>query len=61
MIIAALTPLTITMAVKVNVITWMTGVGYEKLNVVHRYTAYVIFYLATIHTLSYMHLLLIVC
>ncbi|PSN63795.1 hypothetical protein BS50DRAFT_590808 [Corynespora cassiicola Philippines] len=60
MVIAALTPLTIAMAGKVNVITWMTGVGYEKLNVVHRYTAYVIFYLATIHTLSYMYLLLIV-
>lgn len=52
MIISALTPLTVVLAGKVNVITWMTGVGYEKLNVYHRYVAYVIFYLSTIHTVS---------
>lgn len=52
MTISALTPLTIALAGKVNIITWMTGVGYEKLNVYHRYVAYVIFCLATIHTVS---------
>ncbi|KAF2689601.1 hypothetical protein K458DRAFT_290834, partial [Lentithecium fluviatile CBS 122367] len=36
MIISALTPLTIALAGKVNVITWMTGIGYEKLNIYHR-------------------------
>lgn len=52
MLISALTPLSVALAGKVNIITWMTGVGYEKLNVFHRYTAYMIFVLGTIHTVS---------
>ncbi|KAF2464901.1 uncharacterized protein BDR25DRAFT_93825 [Lindgomyces ingoldianus] len=52
-IISALTPLTVALAGKVNVITWMTGVGYEKFNVYHRYVAYVIFIFATIHTVPH--------
>ncbi|KAJ4369195.1 hypothetical protein N0V83_006280 [Neocucurbitaria cava] len=55
MLISALTPLTVALAGKVNVITWMTGVGYEKLNVFHRYTAYAIFCLGTIHTIPHLY------
>ncbi|KAF2190469.1 hypothetical protein K469DRAFT_488130, partial [Zopfia rhizophila CBS 207.26] len=54
MMISALTPLTVALAGKVNIITWMTGVGYEKLNVYHRYVSYVIFCLATIHTVPHL-------
>ncbi|KAF2263384.1 hypothetical protein CC78DRAFT_273887 [Lojkania enalia] len=54
MVISALTPLTVALAGKVNVITWMTGFGYERLNVFHRYVAYVIFCLATIHTVPHL-------
>jgi hypothetical protein len=52
LIISALTPLTVALAGKVNVITWITGVGYAKLNVYHRYVSYVIFCLATVHVVS---------
>jgi hypothetical protein len=51
-IISALTPLTVALAGKVNVITWITGVGYAKLNVYHRYVSYLIFCLATVHVVS---------
>ncbi|KAF2873264.1 ferric reductase like transmembrane component-domain-containing protein [Massariosphaeria phaeospora] len=53
MIISALNPLVVVLAGKVNLITWMTGVGYEKLNVYHRYVAYIIFCLGTIHTVPH--------
>ncbi len=56
LIMSALTPLTVALAGKVNVITWITGVSYTKLNVYHRYISYVIFCLGTVHTVS--HLLL---
>jgi len=51
-IILALTPLTVALAGKVNVISWLTGIGYERLNVFHRYISYLIYCLATIHTVS---------
>lgn len=44
MVISALTPLTVALAGKINVITWITGVGYAKLNVYHRYVSYLIFF-----------------
>jgi len=52
MIISALTPLTVALAGKINIITWITGVGYAKLNVYHRYVSYLIFCLATVHVVS---------
>jgi hypothetical protein len=52
MITSALTPLTVALAGKVNLITWITGVGYAKLNVYHRYVSYVILCLATVHTVG---------
>ncbi|OAL49825.1 hypothetical protein IQ07DRAFT_38511 [Pyrenochaeta sp. DS3sAY3a] len=55
MLISALTPLSVALAGKVNVITWMTGVGYERLNVLHRYTAYAIFVLGTVHTIPHLY------
>jgi hypothetical protein len=56
MIISALTPLTVALAGKVNIITWITGVGHAKLNVYHRYVSYVILCLATVHTVGLLSL-----
>jgi hypothetical protein len=50
---AALVPLTIALAGKVNLVTWLTGVGHEKLNVFHRYVGWILFYLSTVHTLPF--------
>ncbi|KAF2454578.1 ferric reductase like transmembrane component-domain-containing protein [Lineolata rhizophorae] len=49
----SLTPLVIALAGKVNIITWMTGICYSKLNVFHRYAAYVLCALATVHTIPH--------
>ncbi|KAF2798531.1 hypothetical protein K505DRAFT_333378 [Melanomma pulvis-pyrius CBS 109.77] len=54
LIMSALTPLTVALAGKVNVITWITGVSYTKLNVYHRYISYVIFCLGTVHTVPHL-------
>ncbi|KAF2203854.1 hypothetical protein GQ43DRAFT_232187 [Delitschia confertaspora ATCC 74209] len=54
LIISALTPLTVAFAGKVNIITFLTGAGYQKLNVFHRYTSYVIFCAATVHTVPHL-------
>jgi hypothetical protein len=49
----ALTPLTVALAGKVNVITYLTGICYSKLNIFHRYCAYLLFCFSTIHTVSF--------
>ncbi|KAK7035487.1 Ferric/cupric reductase transmembrane component 7 [Paramarasmius palmivorus] len=49
----ALVPLTYATAGKVNFITMLTGLGHEKLNVFHRWTAYLMLYLAVIHTIPF--------
>ncbi|KAF2839972.1 hypothetical protein M501DRAFT_932870 [Patellaria atrata CBS 101060] len=54
MIISALTPLTVTLPGKVNVITLLTGVCYTKLNIIHRFVAYMLFALATVHTIPHL-------
>lgn len=50
MIISALTPLVVALAGKVNLVTILTGICYSKLNIFHRYSACVLFYLSTVHT-----------
>jgi hypothetical protein len=50
---AALIPLTIALAGKVNLVTWLTGIGHEKLNVFHRYVGWILFYLSVVHTLPF--------
>ncbi|KAK7611777.1 hypothetical protein BKA81DRAFT_143413 [Phyllosticta paracitricarpa] len=49
MIISALMPLLIALGGKVNVITVLTGSGYARLNVYHRFIGGLIFALATVH------------
>lgn len=36
-----------------NLITLMTGIGHEKLNVMHRATGWIMFWLSTIHTIPF--------
>ena len=50
---AALTPLLIALSGKVNPITMMTGIGYEKLNVIHRWVGWMTFGMSVIHTIPF--------
>lgn len=48
-IIAALLPICIALAGKVNIVSLLTGISYTKLNVWHRYLAFMIFALSIVH------------
>ena len=48
-IAAAQLPLVILLAGKNNIVGWLTGVGYEKLNWLHRWVARILFLNVTIH------------
>ena len=50
----ALTPLIYALAGKFNLITLLTGISHEKLNVVHRYISYACLILSIIHTAPYL-------
>ena len=49
----ALTPIIFALAGKVNLVTVLTGIGYEKLNVIHRWLSYLCFGLAVVHTVPF--------
>lgn len=49
----ACTPILIALAGKANLITLLTGIGHEKLNVVHRWVAWMCFALSWIHTIPF--------
>lgn len=51
---ASLTPLLIALGGKVNLITMLTGIGYEKLNVIHRWVGWMIFGLSLAHTIPFL-------
>jgi hypothetical protein len=53
MLISALLPMGIALAGKVNIVTLFTGISYAKLNVWHRYLAYVIYALSIVHMVSH--------
>jgi hypothetical protein len=53
MLIMALLPICIALVGKVNLVTLLTGISYAKLNIWHRYVAFMIFALSTIHLVSY--------
>lgn len=50
----ALTPWIYALAGKCNLITLLTGISHEKLNVIHRYTSYACLVLSIIHTAPYL-------
>lgn len=49
----ALMPVIIALSGKVNVITWLTGISHEKLNVFHRWASYLCLFLAVVHTVPF--------
>lgn len=49
----ACTPILIALAGKANVITLLTGISHEKLNVVHRWVAWITLGLAWVHTIPF--------
>lgn len=49
----ALTPLIIALSGKANVITLLTGIGHEKLNVIHRWVSWLCFSLSVVHTVPF--------
>ena len=53
MIAVAMTPWIIAMSVKANLITYMTGIGPERLNVLHRWAGYICLFLSLVHTVPF--------
>lgn len=51
---ASLTPLLIALGGKVNLVTMLTGIGYEKLNVIHRWVGWMMFGLSLAHTIPFL-------
>jgi len=50
----ALTPVIVALAGKVNIVTWLTGISHERLNLVHRWASYVCLFLAVVHTVPFL-------
>jgi hypothetical protein len=53
MLAVALLPWIVAMAMKANFVSLMTGIGHERLNVLHRWGAYVMLMLSLIHTIPF--------
>lgn len=53
MLSVAMMPWIIGLAMKANLISIMTGIGHERLNVLHRWAAYICLALALIHTIPF--------
>lgn len=49
----ACTPILLALSGKANIITVLTGVGHEKLNVIHRWVAWMCFALSLVHTIPF--------
>ncbi|KAJ8129846.1 hypothetical protein O1611_g3783 [Lasiodiplodia mahajangana] len=49
----ALTPLIVALAGKVNIITFLTGISHEKLNILHRWASYMCLFLSIVHTIPF--------
>lgn len=53
MIAVAMIPWIIAMSLKANLITFVTGIGPERLNVLHRWAGYICLFLSLIHTIPF--------
>jgi hypothetical protein len=53
MLAVALLPWVVAMAMKANIVTVITGIGHERLNVLHRWGAYLMLLLSLIHTIPF--------
>lgn len=50
----ALTPMIVALSGKANIVTLLTGVGHEKLNVIHRWIAWACLALSVVHTIPFL-------
>jgi predicted ferric reductase len=53
MMAIALVPWVVALAMKVNFVSFLTGLGHERLNVFHRWSAYLCLLLSLIHTIPF--------
>ena len=53
MIAVAMMPWIVALSMKANIISWMTGIGHERLNVLHRWGAYIMLFLSLVHTVPF--------
>jgi predicted ferric reductase len=53
MIAVAMTPWIIATSMKANLLTLITGIGPERLNVIHRWAGYLCLFLALVHTIPF--------
>ena len=53
MLAVALMPWIVALSMKANFITMLTGIGHERLNVLHRWAAYICLFLSLVHTIPF--------
>ena len=53
MLAVAMMPWIVALSMKANFITLLTGIGHERLNVLHRWGAYICLFLSLIHTIPF--------
>ncbi|KAF2404456.1 hypothetical protein EJ06DRAFT_487228 [Trichodelitschia bisporula] len=53
MLAVAMMPWIVAMAMKANIVSLLTGIGHERLNVLHRWGAYICLILSLIHTIPF--------
>jgi len=53
MIAVAMMPWIVATSMKANMITYLTGVGHERLNILHRWMAYICLLLSLVHTIPF--------
>lgn len=53
MLAVAMMPWIVALSMKANLITMLTGIGHERLNVLHRWGAYLCLFLSLIHTIPF--------
>ena len=53
MLAVAMMPWIIALSMKANVVTMLTGIGHERLNVLHRWGAYLCLFLSLVHTIPF--------
>jgi predicted ferric reductase len=53
MIAIAMTPWIVATSMKANFISWLTGIGHDRLGVLHRWGGYLCLFLALVHTIPF--------
>lgn len=53
MLAVAMMPWIIAMSMKANLVSLLTGIGHERLNVLHRWAAYICLFLSLVHTVPF--------